>query len=435
MARLWLLGITMLMALGVVLGVNLFLEGREARAAFDDFRESQVKVATAAACVLLSNLEASPSPLPWVLRDLHPLEQPGITRLFVRPPGLLWMDLDGLAMDSAPLTRAVAANGRWFPVAPADAATLGLPERNSALALSGAVDRDGRTWIVAVAGTASREPDRSLHARWRLLASFVSMGAFLFTLAFWALRFQKQEMELAREIERRELGRHKDQLLAQADRAATMLTLASGVAHEIATPLGVISGRAAQLVARTGGDERNLRLTQTIQEEVEQINRTIRRFLELARGGKPRAEEFGPRDLVAAAAAMVEHRFQKAGVELRVDAPADLPGMRGDFQLLQHLLVNLLLNACDACQRGDRVEARARAAEGRMVLEVSDQGKGIPEALAERVLEPFFTTKPQGQGTGLGLAIAREIVRMHRGDIAIERQEPRGTLIRIELPT
>ncbi len=322
MARLWLLGITMLMALGVVLGVNLFLEGREARAAFDDFRESQVKVATAAACVLLSNLEASPSPLPWVLRDLHPLEQPGITRLFVRPPGLLWMDLDGLAMDSAPLTRAVAANGRWFPVAPADAATLGLPERNSALALSGAVDRDGRTWIVAVAGTASREPDRSLHARWRLLASFVSMGAFLFTLAFWALRFQKQEMELAREIERRELGRHKDQLLAQADRAATMLTLASGVAHEIATPLGVISGRAAQLVARTGGDERNLRLTQTIQEEVEQINRTIRRFLELARGGKPRAEEFGPRDLVAAAAAMVEHRFQKAGVEL----PGGRPG-------------------------------------------------------------------------------------------------------------
>ena len=435
MVRLWLLGITMLLALGVVLGVNLFLETREARSAFEDFKDSQVKVAQAAACVLLSNLEASPTPLPWVLRDLHPLEQEGITRLFVRPPSQTWLSLDGLEIDAAPLHLAYAANGRWFSVSPVDAATLGLPDRTAALALSGAMDRAGRTWIVAVAGTAFREPDRSMHARWRLLASFLSMGAFLFILAWWALRFQKQEMELAREIELRELGRQKDQALAQADRAATMLTLASGVAHEIGTPLGVISGRAAQLVARVHDDERNLRLTQTIQEEVEQINRTIRRFLELARGGNPRAEEFGPGDLVKAAATMVEHRFQKAGVDLVLDTPPELPGMRGDFQLLQHLLVNLLLNACDASRQGDRVEIRTRAEEGRMLLEVTDQGKGIPEALAERVLEPFFTTKPQGQGSGLGLAIAREIVRMHRGDITIERLQPRGTRIRIALPT
>jgi signal transduction histidine kinase len=435
MVRLWLLGITMLLALGCVLGVNLFMETREAKAAFEDFKESQVKVAVAAACVLLSDLEASPTPLPWVLRDLHPLEQPGITRLFLRPPNQPWMSLDGLETVAAPLQLAYATKGRWFPVGAAEAVSLGLPERTAALALSGAMDRGGRTWIVAVAGTAFREPDRSMHARWRLLASFLCMGVFLFILAWWALRFQKQELELAREIELRELGRQKDQALSQADRAATMLTLASGVAHEIATPLGVISGRAAQLLSRMPEDERTLRLAQTIQEETEQINRTIRRFLELARGGAPRAEEFGAGDLAGAAATMVEHRFQKAGVDLVLDAPLDLPGMRGDFQLLEHLLVNLLLNACDASQRGDRVEVRARGDEGKMVLEVTDQGKGIPEALAERVLEPFFTTKPQGQGSGLGLAIAREIVRMHRGEISIERLQPRGTRIRIALPT
>jgi len=65
---------------------------------------------------------------------------------------------------------------------------------------------------------------------------------------------------------------------------------------------------------------------------------------------------------------------------------------------------------------------------------VTDQDKGIPAELAGQVLEPFFTTKPQGQGSGLGLAIAREIARMHRGDITIERVQPRGTRIRIELP-
>lgn len=432
--RLWLLGLTMLLALGGVLAVNLVLESREAQAAHDDFRETQVKVAVAAACVLLSNLESSPNPLPWVLRDLHPLEQPGITRLFVRPPNLPWLSMDGLEVQAAPLQRAYVANGRWFPVGGAEAPTLGLPDRDAALSLSGAMDRAGHTWIVAVAGSAYREPGRSLYARWRLAASFLTMGAFLFILAWWALRFQKQELEMAREIELRELGRQKDQALSQADRAATMLTLASGVAHEIGTPLGVISGRAAQLAARLPEDERNLRLAQTIQEEAEHINRTVRRFLELARGGSARAEAFEPGELVRSAAAMVEHRFQKAGVDLALDLPPELPALRGDFQLLQHLLVNLLLNACDASRPGDRVQVRVRAEEARMVLEVADQGKGIPEALAGRVLEPFFTTKPQGQGSGLGLALAREIVRMHRGEIAIERLQPHGTLIRIELP-
>jgi signal transduction histidine kinase len=433
-ARLWLLGLTMVLALGCVLGVNLFLEAREAQAAFEDFKESQVKVAEAAACVLLSNLEASAdNPLPWVLRDLHPLEQPGATRLFVRPPARNWVDLEGMEIASPPLDHGVS-KGRWSLVAPADAVCLGLPERSAALSLSGAMDRYGKTWIVAVAGTAFREPDRSLHSRWRLLASFVSMGIFLFILGGWALRFQKQEMELAKEIELRELGRQKDQALSQASRAATMLTLASGVAHEIATPLGVISGRAAQLVTRSQEDERNLRLAQTIQEQAEQINFTIRRFLELARGGTPRSEDFSTGSLVRSAAAMVEHRFQKAGVGLILDVPEDLPGMRGDYQLLEHMLVNLLLNACDASQKGEQVEIRASQGENRTLLEVSDMGKGIPEALVERVMEPFFTTKPQGQGTGLGLALVNEIVRMHRGEIAIERIQPRGTRIRIALP-
>ena len=76
----------------------------------------------------------------------------------------------------------------------------------------------------------------------------------------------------------------------------------------------------------------------------------------------------------------------------------------------------------------------SRAMEGRMLLEVADQGKGIPDDLAEQVMEPFFTTKPQGQGSGLGLALAREIVHMHRGEISIERALPRGTRIRVALP-
>ena len=434
MGRLWLLGLTMILALGCVLGVNLFLEAREAQAAFDDFKESQVKVAEAAACVLLSNLEASAdNPLPWVLRDLHPLEQPGITRLFVRPPAQAWVDLEGMETPAAPLERGVS-KGRWSLVVPADAACLGLPERSAALALSGAMDRYGKTWIVAVAGTAFREPDRSRHSRWRLLASFASMGIFLFILAGWALRFQKQEMELAKEIELRELGRQKDQALSQAGRAASMLTLASGVAHEIATPLGVISGRAGQLQARLASDDRNQRLAQTIQEEVDRINQTLRRFLDLARGGTAANEEVDALSLMNSAIAKVGHRFEKAGVRLALEGPPHPATIRGDFRLLEHLLVNLLLNACDASRGGDRVLLRAAASQQGLLLEVLDQGEGIPEELAERVMEPFFTTKPRGMGTGLGLPIAKEIVRMHMGKLTFEALPPGGTRVRVWLP-
>jgi hypothetical protein len=117
MVRLWLLGITMILAMGFVLGVNLYLESRESQAEYEDFKDTQVKVAVAAACVLLSNLEASPTPLPWVLRDLRPLERQGITRIFLRPPAQPWMGLDGLEVVSPPLERAYAAKGRWFPIA------------------------------------------------------------------------------------------------------------------------------------------------------------------------------------------------------------------------------------------------------------------------------------------------------------------------------
>jgi len=278
------------------------------------------------------------------------------------------------------------------------------------------------------------ERDRSRQARWRLLVSFTSTAGFLFLLMRWALRFQKKEMEMARELELGELARSKDLELNQANRAATVLTLASGMAHEIATPLGVISGRAGQLNTRLREDERNQRLVQAIQEEVDRINQTVRRFLDLARGGAASSDDLDLQDLMRSAVALVEHRFDAMGVALALEGLPGRPRLRGDRRLLEHLLVNLLLNACDASSPGDRVDLRALREEGGLRLEVSDQGKGIPDGLEERVMEPFFTTKGRDQGTGLGLAIAKEIVRMHRGTLAFERVRPRGTRVSIRLP-
>jgi two-component system NtrC family sensor kinase len=333
-----------------------------------------------------------------------------------------------VAIQGTPAAPAVFATGSTGTslISRAEAQALGLPARKAALGRVNFLDSRGRSWSVAVAGSAFRERDRAQHATWRLSLSFILTGGFLLLLIRWALRLQTKELEFVRDMEIQEMGRHKDQVLAQASRAATMLTLASGVAHEISTPLGVISGRAAQLTTGLKDDERAIRLVHTIQEEVERINRTIRRFLDLARGGGMVSEELEPAALVASASSMVVHRFELAGVSLKVEAPPDLPKLRGDFRLLEHLLVNVLLNACDASKPGSGVELEARNEAGGLSLVVADQGKGIPEALAERVLEPFFTTKPKGKGTGLGLAIAKEIVRMHKGTLTFEKAQPTG---------
>jgi len=134
------------------------------------------------------------------------------------------------------------------------------------------------------------------------------------------------------------------------------------------------------------------------------------------------------------AVALVEHRFAKAGVDLRQEIDGALPAVVGDPRLLEHAVVNLLLNACDACRSGGDVLIRGRRDDAEIEILVEDSGAGISVSDVGRALEPFFTTKAREGGTGLGLAIAREIVANHRGRLVFTRGEPRGTRAAIRLP-
>jgi signal transduction histidine kinase len=106
----------------------------------------------------------------------------------------------------------------------------------------------------------------------------------------------------------------------------------------------------------------------------------------------------------------------------------------GDPRLLEHAIVNLLLNACDACKGGGEVVVSVQTKEGELEIGVEDTGTGISLADAGRALEPFFTTKGRDGGTGLGLAIAHEIVANHRGRLVFSNVTPRGTRAAILLP-
>ena len=108
--------------------------------------------------------------------------------------------------------------------------------------------------------------------------------------------------------------------------------------------------------------------------------------------------------------------------------------MTGNRQQLAQVLVNLLNNAADASRPGNRVDLLARRDGDEAIVEVMDQGQGIPEEIRENIFEPFYTTKPTGQGTGLGLSLAYKIIEDHNGTLAIDSQLGFGTRVVVTLP-
>jgi signal transduction histidine kinase len=121
-------------------------------------------------------------------------------------------------------------------------------------------------------------------------------------------------------------------------------------------------------------------------------------------------------------------------VQLAVAVAPSVPAIAADPGQLEQVLVNLLINACDACSAGGHVSARAGAGEGSVEIAISDDGCGIAPEHLSSVLDPFFTTKKRGQGTGLGLTIAADIVKNHGGSLEIESRPGSGTTVRVRLP-
>ena len=417
----WLVALT-IATVGVIGGLVYRDETDRSEAALEDLGEEQAVVARAAALVLGAGGDPG-------AKSLAALERPGSIILLVHPRAELHT-LAGRSLVSADLVAAIGRGDRIVRLAPDEAAVLGLPERTAMAGI--AILPDGRG--VAIASSAERQRDRDQKGRLRVLLSMVLAASVTSTFAWVVWRKQRSEAELARELAVAEVARGRDVELDRLNRAATMAVLGSGVAHELSTPLGVIVGRAEQLIARVQGDERAVKNAQTILDQAEHINQIVRGLLGLARGAPIALQPVEARALVRDAAELVEHRFSRANVHLLPVVGAGLPVVRCEPLLLKHALVNLLLNACDASPPGTTVRVDVHADAAEITFVVTDEGEGITPGNAARALEPFFTTKPAGQGTGLGLAIANEIAKTHRGSLDIAPMSPRGTRACIRIP-
>lgn len=434
LVRLGALVAAMVAAMAVVGALATWDAAREADASLEDFAEQQAVIARAASAELAARLPArAQEPPAEVVRSLARLEDPAERLVLVRGPGeRAWQAVDGRSFSGERLDAAALAGRETAVLPPEEAARLGLPQRSAMVGLAHLDAPGGGRWEVAAVASAHRERDRERRAGRRLMLSESLAALLVLTFGGAALLTQRKELLLSRELAVAQVRRERDERLARLDRAATMLTLASGVAHEVATPLGVIVGRAEQVLDRVGGDERASRAARAILEEAERIHQVIRGFLDLARGESPALEAVPASAVVDASLALVEHRFEKAGVRLSARVPEPVPQVRCDQRLVQHALVNLLLNACDACARGGQVEVRVESDEAELRFAVVDDGAGIAAAHAVRATEPFFTTKPKG--TGLGLAIASEIMKSHRGALSLAPATPRGTRAALHLP-
>ncbi len=226
--------------------------------------------------------------------------------------------------------------------------------------------------------------------------------------------------------------------LAHSERLASIGRLAAGVAHEIGNPVTGIACLAQDLLHESDDPKFQQQGLEQILEQTRRISNIVQSLVNFSHGGTLHQHTPEPVELCECIdEALQLVRLSRSGKQLatRIDCPPPLR-INGDRQRLIQIFVNLLTNACDASQPGDRLEIQGYRDGDTAVVELSDQGHGIPESVQEKIFEPFFTTKPAGEGTGLGLPLAYGIVQQHGGSLGVKSStnNPPGTTFTLRLP-
>ncbi len=217
------------------------------------------------------------------------------------------------------------------------------------------------------------------------------------------------------------------------------------MAHELGTPLNIVSGRATMIASDDAVPEEARQNARRIAEQAKRITGTIREILDFARQKTLERTETSIGDVLNDAVSLMEPILDDKGVAVEIEGSRKLVAPIDSGKILQ-VLTNLMMNAIHAMPGGGRITLRAgqrqvadpkdRHARGGdfVVIEVEDEGVGIPEDRLDDIFKAFFTTKKAGTGTGLGLSVCHGIVREHGGWIEVESEVGRRTCFRVYLP-
>ncbi|HEX2995569.1 MAG TPA: PAS domain S-box protein [Anaerolineales bacterium] len=238
-----------------------------------------------------------------------------------------------------------------------------------------------------------------------------------------------------------ELRRMHDAMLA-SQKLADLGTLAAGVAHEMNSPLQVITGLSQSMLEHLAKDgvapeqlQRNLDVIQRNGWRCAEIVRSLHTY---ARSSGGAMEPTDLNALISDGLLLIEHQLKSwANISVQMNPAENLPLFTCDRNQITQILINLLTNARDAMPEGGEITISTDydSQADQLILQISDTGMGIPDSIQNKIFDPFFTTKPLGKGTGLGLSIVAGIVRAHGGTIEIQSAPRRGTTFLMRFST
>lgn len=227
-----------------------------------------------------------------------------------------------------------------------------------------------------------------------------------------------------------------EQQIVQTEKLATTGQLAAGIAHEIGTPLNIISGNAEFMLLDMNESDSGYQELSVIIEQAKRISQLMRQLLDFARPKMLSLQAVDINKVIRDVLGFVRLQFQKTSIDIKTDLAENLPMVYGDPAHLYQVFLNVVVNSFQAMKKGGELNVRTRtdvkeAGRRHLVVSVADTGEGILPENMEKLFTPFFTTKEPGKGTGLGLAVTRRIVHEHSGDMTIESEPGEGTTVTI----
>ena len=249
----------------------------------------------------------------------------------------------------------------------------------------------------------------------------------------------KRHQELSEYRQRFELRLMEQQeQLIHAEKLTSLGQMAASVAHEVNNPLTGVLVYTQLLTKKISGDniskETTLDYLSKMESELTRSTKLIRNLLDFARQSPPTLSQVSVNDVVNRALDLTAHSAGQQHIQVIKEFDPSLPKLMADFDQLQQVCTNLILNAIQAMPEGGRLTLRTSADNGRLKIEVQDTGCGISLENMRKLFTPFFTTKREVKGVGLGLAVAYGIIQRHQGRIEVQSKEGEGTTFTIYLP-
>ncbi len=225
-----------------------------------------------------------------------------------------------------------------------------------------------------------------------------------------------------------------EEQMTQTEKLTSLGLLAAGVAHEVNTPLAVISNYIQMLAKQMPEGDPRQSIIEKIVKQTFRASEIVNNLLNFSRTGAAEVADVDVNRVVEETLSLVAHPLKTSQIQIVKKLADPLPPVRGSANKLQQVFLNLFLNARDAMPGGGMLEIRTAAHNGSVEIEIVDTGAGIPREHIHRIFDPFFTTKAVGRGTGLGLSVSYGIIKEHSGKIDVRSTPGKGTSFHVEFP-